>query len=223
MSETPLTQGSQRGRMAALVAGVGLTVGAPAGFFVGRAIKAAHRTHPLGWSEVLSLALAAILLLCGVGLLLVSLSRSGAAYVADPHGSEPGRTPKPTQIHYFRRQAAVLALAGAMLAVPVAAPLIWPDMSYSARALAWLGLVAVFAAQTWLNLMVWRHSDELIRRATSEGAAVSFWLLQALLFLYAAAEKLRLAPALTSWDSITVLMGLYLILSITVAWRRGLH
>src|SRR5215217_4596854 len=51
--------------------------------------------------------------------------------------------------------------------------------------------------------------------------AACFWVLQGGLFLWAAAEKLDLAPALSSWDALVVLMTFYLLVSSVLSVRRG--
>ena len=213
----------RRWKRVALMTLAGLICGLPAGFVVGRLIKQAARAHLLTWSDVLSLGIAAMMLMGGVALLIASFSRSGSAYVGDPHEVEPGRKATPAQMRYYRLQALVFVLAGGMLATPVLATFTVPPGGFDLRVATLASVGVAFALQSWLNILVWRQSDELIRRASSEGAAVSFWVLQGLLFLYAAAEKLKLAPPLNSWDAITILMGLYLLMSVIVAWRRGLN
>jgi TRAP-type C4-dicarboxylate transport system permease large subunit len=85
-----------------------------------------------------------------------------------------------------------------------------------------LAIVAAFLAQTAYNLLVWRRADELMRQTISQTGAVCFWVLQGLLFLWAAAEKLNIAPALSAWDMMTLMMGFYLIVSSAMSMRRGL-
>lgn len=208
-------------RILILLAG-GAGLGLAAGFAIGRLIKSAGRAQALGWSDSLSLALAALLLLGGAGIVLATLADTGAAYLADPHAEEPGRRVRPAQRAYFRLQGGVMVLAGGLMATPELLRLLSPALGRSTAAAAMAGIVVAFALQTLLNLQIWRRSDELIRRVTADGAAVCFWLLQGLLFLWAAGEKLSLLPPLNSWDALTVLMAVYLALSALVAWRRGL-
>ena len=84
------------------------------------------------------------------------------------------------------------------------------------------GIVALFLVQTVGNLILWQRSDELVRQVMAETGAVSFWLLQGALFLWAAGEKLNLLPALSLWDAVAVLMASYLLISTLVSARRGL-
>jgi hypothetical protein len=59
-------------------------------------------------------------------------------------------------------------------------------------------------------------------------AHAAFWeeavdlLFEGALFLWAAAEKLELVPALSAWDMMTILMGFYLVISSVISVRRGL-
>jgi len=61
-----------------------------------------------------------------------------------------------------------------------------------------------------------------MRRAMAEIAAISFAILQGLLFLWAAGEKLGLLPNLSLWDATSVMMTAYLVIGMTVTLRRGL-
>jgi hypothetical protein len=62
----------------------------------------------------------------------------------------------------------------------------------------------------------------MIRQMVAEAGAVCFWVRQGALFLWAAAEKLELVPALSAWDMMTILMGFYLVISSVISVRRGL-
>jgi hypothetical protein len=207
----------------AILALVGAVIGLGGGFVFGRLVKAAGTAASLGWGDLGSLAIAAMLGLGGLSLFAFTFTRGGARYVIDPYGLEPGRDPRPAQVSYMRLQCVVLALAGLMLAIPVGSRLLAPTASDIHPQALFLAIAALFVVQTGLNVIVWRRSDELLRRATSDGAAASFWLLQGALFLWAAGEKLRLLPTLNSWDAVTILMGVYLVMSVGVAYRRGLH
>lgn len=113
-------------------------------------------------------------------------------------------------------------LGGLLLGAP---PLLLPVFGDDAQAKMVLlgGIVAVFALQTWFNIVALRSIDEFYRRATLESMALSFWVLQGALFLWATAERFGLVPALNSWDGYTVLMAAYLVLSMIVARRAGIR
>lgn len=112
-------------------------------------------------------------------------------------------------------------LGGVLLGAP---PLLLPLIGDNAQAkmAVFAGIVVVFGVLTWFNVQAWRAVDEFYRRASLEGVALSFWVLQGALFLWAAAERFGLVPALNSWDAYTVLMATYLVLSMIVARRAGI-
>jgi hypothetical protein len=86
-----------------------------------------------------------------------------------------------------------------------------------------MGAIGVcFAVQTALNIAVWRRADEFMRRLISETSATCFWILQAMLFLWAAGERLSLLPAVSAWDCTVVLMSVYLAASAFISVRNGL-
>jgi hypothetical protein len=74
-------------------------------------------------------------------------------------------------------------------------------------------IVVLFVWQSVVNVMAWRRSDEFQRAQLTLVCAVTFWIGQGALFLWAAAERLRLAPALSSWEIILLLMTLYVLAS----------
>ncbi|MDH7974122.1 hypothetical protein QH494_18180 [Sphingomonas sp. AR_OL41] len=189
----------------------GLVVGLPLGMWVGRSLKLAQRQGiPLPWSDLAAISIAAILLFSAIILAATAIARRRAA-----------SPPEANETVYLALQAGVLALAGVMLAAPVAfATATGGNLEHAGAAM--LGIVLLFAVQTALNLILWRRSDEVLRRAIAESGSASFWLLQGVFFLWACGEKLRLLPAITSWDAVTVLMGVYLVTSTVIATRRGL-
>lgn len=113
-------------------------------------------------------------------------------------------------------QIAVLSLAGLMLMLPIVRPEAVPPIW------AFGAVVGLLVVQSALNLSLWRRSDELMRRVTAETSALSFWILQAALLVYAAAERLGLVETISGWGLLAVLMGVYLVASCVAAWRRGL-
>jgi len=80
--------------------------------------------------------------------------------------------------------------------------------------------VAVFAFQTILNILVWRGADTFNRRISIEAGALSFWSLQGALFLWAAAERMGLAPAITAWGGLVIVMSVYLLAGAWAGVRR---
>ena len=113
-------------------------------------------------------------------------------------------------------QVVVLALAGAMLLLPVLAPADWPP------AWAFGGVMGLLIVQSGFNLALWRRSDEMMRRVIAETSALSFWVLQGTLLIYATAERLGFVETISGWGLLAILMAVYLLSSVVAAWRRGL-
>jgi hypothetical protein len=204
-----------------ILAAVGAVIGAGLGFLVGRVLKAAQvDATQLGWSDAAAGLIAACLLAMGMLILAMSFNRRAAGRMVDPHSPKPATS---AQASFYRQQGLVSALAGLMMAAPVAVTVLNKGAPPVPIAIiAMLGVVAAFLVQTMVNLTLWRRSDELFRRVISETGASCFWIFQGLLFLWAVAEKLDLAPTLSSWDIMTLLMGLYLVASTVTSMRRGL-
>jgi hypothetical protein len=125
-------------------------------------------------------------------------------------------------VRFARTQGIAAALAGIMLALPVAAESLGVGDSAALGGIVLSGIAVLFFIQTLANLSIWRRGDEHLRTVIAETGAVSFWLMQGGLFLWAAAEKLGVAPAASAWDLTVALMGGYLVISSVVAFRRGL-
>ncbi len=113
-------------------------------------------------------------------------------------------------------QVVVLVLAGAMLLLPVLAPAEWPP------AWAFGGVIGLLIVQSGFNLALWRRADEMMRRVIAETSALSFWVLQAGLLIYATAERLGFVETISGWGLLAILMAVYLLSSVVAAWRRGL-
>jgi uncharacterized membrane protein YidH (DUF202 family) len=200
---------------------VGLLVGLPMGWVVGKVLKAADlRTLP--WSDQAAMALAMLFIATGALIAIFAATRRGQAILIDPNAPDYDRPARPGVAAYYLLQAAVLLLAGAMLAAPVVYLVIVNTTRADAGPTIMVAVLAGFALQTALNLAVWRRSDELMRRVISESAALCFWALQGVFFLWACGERLGVLPAISSWDAVTVMMGGYLIASTIVFYRRGL-
>jgi len=219
-SKFPKFLSNPKFRAMALLTVAGGIVGYGSGSLIGKLEKAgAMRVEGLGWSDLLSGLIAMMLIAMGTLVLVASLSRKTALRVLDPGN---GRDATPAQASYYRQQGLVALLAGVMLAAPVLANSVFDPLPFELGAAVMAGIVALFLVQTVGNLILWQRSDELVRQVMSETGAVSFWLLQGALFLWAAGEKLNLLPALSLWDAVAVLMASYLLISTLVSARRGL-
>ncbi len=172
----------------------------------------------LGWSDHLALALAAIMIVSAVVIGLSSFSARAAARMLDPESQAPARPP---QLTLLRQQAAVMLLAGLMMGAPVLANLVVTPLPVELGVATLAALIALLLLQTGLNFSIWNRGDEMMKGVMSEVATVCFWSMQGALFLWAAAEKLGVAPPLTSWDLMSLLMAFYLLISSVIAARRG--
>ncbi|EGF93455.1 putative membrane protein [Asticcacaulis biprosthecium C19] len=190
-----------------------LVVGGLVGFTGSRFVSPLMSGRP--WSDHLSMLIAVALGVLGVIILAGRwIGPLGRAMTQ----SDSNRL-DPLMKRLLSLQGITLILAGlAMGAVPLLSA---AAIDRSLATLVYAGVVAVLAVQTGVNVLIWRRGDEFHRRAMLETGALSFWILQGALFLWAAAERLNLVPALTSWDLMAVTMAVYLVLSSFVAWRLG--
>lgn len=203
---------------------IGLIVGAPLGYAFGLSIakleKAGLFAIPkLGWSDGLALGLAALMFLVGLVTLIISANRRLLGRQLNPDERRPATG---AQASFHAQSGMVLALAGVMFATPVLIPALFDPVPTVVSSAAMIALVALFLLQTTLNLSIWTRADEFMRRALGEIAAVSFFVLQGALFLWAAAEKLGFVARLSLWDAVSVMMAVYLLVNSLISWRRGL-
>jgi hypothetical protein len=214
--DTPQT--ARKGWKALLLATSGGALGAVLGLTIGRLIKhGVIDASRWSWSDDMAMVLAAVMLVLGLVILAMTLGRAMSRTV-DPTGR---RAPTPGQRAYFRLQSAVLILAGVMLGAPPLADGILGPVEPALGSAVMGGILAAFLLQTAGNFALWTRSDELVRAMMAESGAICFWTLQAGLFLWAASERLGLAPHASAWDLSTLMMGAYLVISNLVALRRG--
>lgn len=199
--------------------GLGLVAGGVVGFFIAQGEDSGlFDLASLSKGEMVSLVIAIALILNGLVVTAISFNGALAKRALDPAGD--GRL-VPGQIGFYRQQAAVQVLAGLLLAAPVITVFFQPEPPEVLSLAVMIAVVALFLVQTALNLTVWSKADEMMRRMIAESGTICFWVLQGALFLWAAAEKLGLAPALSTWDLLTALMAFYLIVSSVLSVRRG--
>lgn len=220
VSKSPKSRLAHRG----LQALIGAVIAAPLGYWFGSYLAdldkaGAASDLKLVWSDVLALLLAAMMIATGLITLLTSLSRRALGRQINPEEVRPATS---AQAVFYAQNGLVLLLAGVMMGVPVLVPIFFAPLSPMLASAAMAGLIALLLLQTAGNIAIWVRSDEFMRRAMGESAAVSFAILQGLLFLWAAGEKLGLLPQLTLWDATSVMMAAYLVIGLTITWRRGL-
>jgi len=166
----------------------------------------------LRWADVAAGLVAAVLLVACLGTAVTSIDRAALGRVLKLEGPAGD-----AEVRAVRLQSAILGLSGVIMILP---PILSAVSVPVTASLAGIGLLLVL--HTTLNLRLYRSVDELFRRVVVEAGALTFWLGQGLLFLWAAAERLAVAPPLTAWDIYVVLMGVYLVVSMVVTFRRGL-
>lgn len=164
------------------------------------------------WSDALALVVGAALVLGSLWALYVSLDARRLGRMYDLEGDASAE-----ETAVARFQAAVMGFSGVLLALPIGFSLAGVSPVLGVGALALL-----VALHTVMNVRVYRQADELLRRVVMETAAVTFFAGQLVLFLWAAAERLGAAPAITAWDIYAVLMTLYLAASLWISVRRAL-
>ncbi len=196
-------------------------IGAVAGYFVGRTLKAAEPggiqfTWTLG--ELFSVVIAFMLIFSGAVVAYAATSdRRWNRMVEHQAADEPV---DPAARTSGVRQAWVCVLAGGlMLAPPIAAHL---PLGVEARVGIAVAIGLLMVVETWINLKLWRDGDELTRAVIAQTGALCFWSLQLALFGWAALAKLDLVADIDSWTMFTVLMGAYLVASLVISQRRGL-
>lgn len=210
---------SRRLRTIAAFTVAGLCVGGLAGYGMGRMLKdCLPSALALGWSEIAMLLISLWLVLSGGLITIAGKNRRMAAQMIDP--AEP-REPTPAQRALFRLQAWVLMLAGVILAIPVVVQLLpgGDRLAWRVGAMAALLVLLVLHA-TW-NFAIWRKADEFMRAVISGTATTCFWVLQVLLLIWAAGEKLDLLPTANLWDALVVVMAVYLVVGIAQSVRKG--
>lgn len=121
----------------------------------------------------------------------------------------------------LREQRPVLwRSAGAMAAWGVMLVLLAADQLSPPAALA--AVAVLLAIVAWLTLAAWRRMDELMRRLSTEGGNMSYYLVALAGGGWAMFAHLGFAPAPAPLDWLTMLTALTLPASFIVAGRRGL-
>lgn len=164
-----------------------------------------------GWVDALALVVAAWLIGGGAFVALLSIRpkwmRRELKLDSPPTAPERGD---------MALSSLAMILAGVLYIIPLAAgPAGWSSWA------AYGGVLLVLAVQTFVNWRLLQRADELARRVMMEAAALCFWGLQGLLFLYAAAERMAMVAPLTAWTATVILMPVYLAASMWAYARRG--
>ena len=166
----------------------------------------------LRWSDGVAalVALAMLVASAAVGLSSLNRPRLGALLKLEGPATDE-------EVGYTRLQAAVMGLSALILFTPVVF-----SFTGLTPAIALAVVVGLLLVHTIMNLRVYLQADELLRQIALESGAVTFWLGQGVLFVWAAAERLGAATAVTSWDIYVCLMAVYLGVAAVMTARRGL-
>lgn len=195
-------------------------IAAPAGYFLGQFLaRVFPDAGPLAgwfeailWPDVVAGLLA--LSMAAASLIIFLFARSpdrAARLLALPEAASPG------EMRLLRRQAIICLLSALALVLPFVLP-----AGGVAPLVALILIAAIMAFHSVLNLRLYRDSDEMLRAVTTEAAMKTFWIGQGGLFLWAAAERVGVAPDVTAWGVYVALMGLYLVIGAVVTAKRGL-
>lgn len=165
-------------------------------------------------ADVGAVVVAALLMLGGVMTFLPTLDRRTLARALEPEAGDRAAL-SDADIRFLRLQGLTMVVAG-MLTV---APAVLADLPELGN-LAYGGLIVVLGLHTLLNVAAWRGSDSFDRRVMIETAAMSFWVLQGALLLWAGAERMGLVSGLTAWTALVVVMAFSLLAGGWAAVRR---
>jgi len=147
----------------------------------------------------------------GIGIILFAISFNRRELADNLEFGERKLPATDEEVRSTRLQAATMALAGAMLLLlTVSTGLV--GQSKMSSGLVFGAIAVLFGLQTWANVVLWRNSDEFLKGQILLSGALTFAIGQGALFLWAAAEHLRLARPASSWDVIVLLLTLYLLL-----------
>jgi hypothetical protein len=183
---------------------------------VGKFIKHGHSGAQANGADITALLLTAFYIVVTAVLLWIASDRMRLARVLE--GKAADTPASDDEVRSFLYQAAVMALAGVLLALPVFGTRIFAAHTQGGK-VYYLGIVLLFAVQTFYNFRLWKISDEFVRNTMAATAGLSFAIGQGGLFLWAAAEHLSLVKPVSSWDLTINMMLLYLIVGSAVSVR----
>jgi len=203
-------------RAKAVRIGVGFVAGCALG--AGGAHLILQHGERLSPADIVGLFVA--LILAGSGLFTLVIGVNAATYRRLGSGVEPGEAPDAGLLRFARQTGIVSLLAGCLFAAPPIAAML--AIGADGMLLIYIAIVALIAVESWVNFRIWRDGDELVRAVVTQSAAICFWVLQGLFFLWAAAERMALVEPVGSWNLLVVLMSTYLIVATAVSIRSGL-
>jgi MFS family permease len=176
--------------------------------------SAADALSPEQWAAMF---LALIALVITPVLILMSFSKK--LYESERDSEEPIEDSEYADAQGQLRWAAI-----AMLAIGIELfALAWPVDSSSGPAVLTLAIIIVaLGVQGWASWVLWKRYDELHRRVTLEGAAISYGLIMLVVSIWAALSQLGFGIA---FSPIGVVVAISILGTVPVVWlsiSRGL-
>ncbi len=191
-----------------ILMGVGAVFGVVLGYGFVQALSHLHvQLKQLTWADGLGYWLGVTYF--GVGVALYAITYNRKELARNLEGEQATLPASDEEVRIFRLQSLTLVLAGALILIPLLAMGSLGNTAQRAATI-FIGMLALWLLQTWINVRVWRNADEFARLILMKTAAIAFAVCQGGLFLWAAAEHLHLARPLSSWDNMMLLMTVYL-------------
>lgn len=186
----------------------GAAVGAAFGFGVMQIASAFHvSAKAMTWADFLAIWIGITYL--GIGLIMYGISFNRRELAQNLEGQSARLPATPAEVRSARLQSVTLILAGIMMLIPIFGMGSLATLP-NVPALLFLAIAILFVLQTATNILLWRAADEFLRSQILLTCTITFAISQALLFLWAAAEHLHFAPQLSTWETFTLLMTLYI-------------
>jgi hypothetical protein len=162
----------------------------------------------LSWADQTAFLVAFMCVASAVRLMLESFNRRSLGALMRV---EDAATSK--EVAQARLQAVLLlALGGVIVWPPIAALMAWPAPLWT------YGVVVAFlAVRIVYTIYVFRRGDEFARQRVRHVTWWTYFAGQTALLAYAAAERLGLAPTVTAWDILVLLVGLSIVMSAFVS------
>jgi len=156
------------------------------------------------WSDQIAIVVGFMCMASAVRILLQSLDRKALARRMQVEGES---TPK--EVAGARLQALlILALGVVVVWPPLAVQMGWPAPVWTYAVVA-----AFLVIRIAYTIYAFRRTDEFTRQRVRHVAWWTYFVGQTALVAYACAERLGLAPSVTAWDILVLVVGLSIVMS----------
>lgn len=149
-----------------------------------------HDVH-LDWADAMAFAITLIGTAGGVRLVVDTFDRKALGARMEVEGDPTAR-----EAGQARLQGIMLLLLAVAMAVPPVVRL----TGWGSPSLAYAAVFVFVAARLWYNRRVLSCADEFLQRRVQEAHSMLFMALTPTLMLYAAGERLGLAPQASAWQ-----------------------